>query len=258
MHNNIPCLPLSAHGSDSELDTMATSQILLPPETGFPKYSELPMELRLQIIELAVEAYDPYDDPRSLAQFAGINSEWNRIIERILFKAIRIDNKDLVEFGSICAKRQSLLKKIHLTIYLSDSSVSASPIPKEFFVDCLSQLFHMMKGWRREDMRPHHLIKLCISLISNAGSQSSFSCNFENLPEVQAIGSVQRNQMWHHDSALDTSTMQSLYGKFPNLYHANLDLTHQGSLEEMIHDTSSKYKYPFHNMVIGNMLTGIS
>lgn len=244
MHNNTSCLPLSAHGSsNSQQATMATSRVLSTPEMGFPKYPELPKELRLQIIKHTIDAYNLQDNPRHLSQFAAIDSDWNGAIERILFKAIHISNTQLVDFETICGKRHSLLRKVRLTVHLSDSPESASSSPEEFFVECLSQLFHLMKGWSREDKRPHHLIKLCVSIGSYEEDRPSFSCDFKNLPDVQVIGSMKPDQYWYRELVLDSSSMQTLYGKLPNLYHAKLDFTHQGSTQEMVPDISSEYRF---------------
>lgn len=125
--------------------TMAASQIHSSSTARFSKYPELPPELRLQIIEEVIEAYNPWEMPGRLAEFATIDSEWNRIVERKLFKTINITHKDLIKFKNICGKRQELLKQITLTISDLRHPESTLAIMEKVVASRLSQVFHVMK-----------------------------------------------------------------------------------------------------------------
>lgn len=230
---------------------------------GFPKYPELPLELRLQVIEHAIETYSGetpkrHGLPENLAQFASIHSDWNKIIERILFESIDINNQDLDQFANICGKRQGLLRRIRLQIHPGSLSI------EDDFLDCLSQLFHAMKGWSGTDRRPHDLIRLTISIyhlreddpMARGPVESSlytFSCDLKNLPVVSVIGEIRVNQEWYDDTALHHSALNSLREKLPNLFSAYLDFPFPGHPQGMIDDASSKFNRQLQYMHIGNM-----
>lgn len=217
---------------------------------GFPKYLELPLELRLQVIEHAIETYSGetpkrHGLPENLAQFASIHSDWNKIIEPILFESILMDNEDLVQFANICGKRQGLLRRIRLQIRAGSLSI------EDNFQGCVSQLFHTMKGWSGTHRRPHDLIRLTISVYHRRtdpmargpveSSLYTFSCNLENLPVVSAIGGIRVNQEFYDSTALHHSAMNSLHEKLPNLFSAHLDFPCRGPPQDIIDDANSKY-----------------
>lgn len=217
---------------------------------GFPNFPELPLELRLQIIEEAVKSIvDPWEGPRCLAQFASINSDWKQIIERIVFQTIDITRRDLREFQNICSKRQELLKQVSLSVTLFNSRDPSSASMEDLVVDCLSQLFHIMREWSREDMRPHHLIKLCTKLIPHPsletvpGTAVRLSCDFHNLPEVSVIGALRVNEAYSHLIRLDSSSLILLHEKLPNLFNAKLSLPSRALPQQTINDASSKYSH---------------
>lgn len=240
---------------------MATSQVMSSSGTRFPKYSELPLELRLQIIEHAIEAYHPPRGQRwSLAQFASIHSDWNKIIERILFKVIRVRNGELLEFTNICGKLHGLLRRIMLNIYPGSLST------EDTVLDCLSELFHIMKGWSGADRKPHDLIKLIISVLHPRDdpmapnpvrySLSSFSCDLNSLPVVSVIGEMRIiNTRWNDNLVPHHLAMCSLYEKLPNLFSAELEFPCGGSPQEIINDASSNYSSQLHHMCFWKMLT---
>lgn len=229
--------------------TMAASQIHSSSTARFSKYPELPPELRLQIIEEVIEAYNPWEMPGRLAKFATIDSEWNRIVERILFRTIDITHKDLIEFGNICGKRQELLKQITLTISDLRHPESTLAIMEKVVASRLSQVFHVMKHWSRADRGPHDLIKLRIHvaprllLKSAQDLASSLCCDFTDLPEVSAIGALSANQHGWSKYHLDDSALDSLHEKLPGLHNAKLEIPCQALPQETINDASSEYKY---------------
>lgn len=222
------------------------SQVPPSSEVGFPKYPDLPQDLRLQIIEHAIKASNRRDEPWSLTQLACIHSDWNRIIERILFRSIRLNNKEFAQFADICGKRHGLLRRIQFTV------LTGSLSPERVFVNSLVQLFRIMQGWDGADTKPDDLIKLGISVVipepwTSFGpimpSPSSFSYGLGSLPEVSVISGM-RIQSSTRFFALDPSYMNSLYAKLPNLHSAELDLPHRYLPEEMIDAASSKHNYP--------------
>lgn len=227
--------------------TMAASQIHSSSTSGFSKYPEFPQELRLQIIKEVVAAYKPWQTPRRLAEFSTIDSEWNRVVERVLFRTIGISHRDLITFGKICGKRQELLKRI--TFYISDLRHPESAFMEKLVVGYLSQLFHIMKGWSRADRGPHDQIKLRIHvapwlmLESAQGFAPSLCCDFTGLPEVSAIRALRANEYGGAKYHLDDSALDSLHKKLPGLYNAKLEIPCRALPQETINDASSEYKY---------------
>lgn len=229
--------------------TMTTSHISSSSAMGFPKYPDLPLELRLQIIEDVIESYNPCAYRRDLTKFATINSDWNRIVEGIIFSTLKINHNDLNNFANICGKRQRLLKKITFTINVLKFPGGTLASLEEFTVDCFSQLFHVMKDWSRTDRTPHSLIKLSIDIApwmenySHLDPGTSLSCDLTSLPKVPVIGglrAVRHNSSRFHltDSALDF-----LHEKLPGLYNAKLTLPLQTFSQEAINHASSTYLY---------------
>lgn len=222
------------------------SQVLPSSEVGFPKYPDLPQDLRLQIIEHAIKASNRREEPWSLTQLACIHSDWNRIIERILFRSIRLNNQELTLFASICGKRHGLLRRIRFAV------LTGSQNPERAFLHSLLQLFRIMKGWNGADTKPDDLIKLSISVVipepwTSDGpivpSHSSFSYGLGILPEVSVIGGMRLLRGSTPAFALDPSYMNSLYAKLPNLHSAELDLPHRYLPEVMINAARSKHNY---------------
>lgn len=228
--------------------TMATSHISSSSAVGFPKYPDLPLELRLQIIQEAIEPYKkPSAHRRVLSKFATIDSDWNRVVEEILFSTLRISHEHLNNFENICGTRQRLLNKIRFTINVLKFPNGTLASLEEFVVDCLSQLFHVMKDWSRTDRTPRSLIKLDIDIApwmekrSDLDPDTSLSCNFTSLPKVPVIGGLQVHRhiscRFHlHDSALDF-----LHEKLPSLYDAKLTLPCRALFQDTINDASSMY-----------------
>ncbi|KAG6356402.1 hypothetical protein INS49_015790 [Diaporthe citri] len=226
---------------------MAASQIHSSSTSGFSKYPELPTELRLQIIEdWVIAAYKPWEMSRRLAEFAAIDSQWNRIVERVLFRNIGISHKDLIKFGKICGKRQELLKRITFSISDLHHPELTLAMVEKLVAGYLSQLFHVMKDWSRADRGPHDQIKLLIHvapwlmLESTQDLASSLCCDFTSLPEVSVIGTLRANQRgWSkyqlHDSALD-----SLHEKLLGLQNAKLEIPCRALPQETINDASNR------------------
>lgn len=238
--------------------TLMDSPVPPSSEIGFPKYPDLPQDLRLQIIEHAIKASNRRDEPWSLTQLACIHSDWNRIIERILFKSIQLNNQELTQFASICGKRHGLLRRIRFGV------LTGSQNPERAFLHSLLQLFRIMKGWNGADTKPDDLIKLSISVMipepwSSDGpimpSHSSFSYGLGILPEVSVIGGMRLFRGSTPAFALDPSYMNSLYAKLPNLHSAELNLPPRYLAEAMIDAANSKHNYTTRNLHITETLT---
>lgn len=242
---------------------MATSQIIPSSKTRFSKYSELPQELRLQIIEEAIEAYKALGTRRGLAKFATIDSEWNQSVERILFSTIDISNQDLVDFENICGKQQEILKQISFVVSNPHHPESASATMEKLVTGSLSQLFRVMKNWSRADKGPHGLIKLhlhvepWLMLVSAENLAPSLCCDFTDLPEVPVIGRMHANQHVWSKYHLDVSTLDFLHEKLPGLYNARLEIPCQALPQETINDASSEYHYAstkhFSSQIVNNI-----
>lgn len=213
---------------------MATPEI--PPWLKeFPKYAELPLELRLHVVEelTKLRVY--------LAPFASVNSEWNRVIERVLFREIRIDTGEANDFGRICSKRQNLLHQISL--YL-ESWPSVGPgnfdLDQGIFMDNISELFHVLSGWSSAE-RSHRLITLSIRIVG-MWTVESLICDFRNLPDVTVIGrlfTIEEEACKY----LPHSTVDALHKKLPNLSGASIALPSGIPLQQTIHHASSKHRF---------------
>lgn len=119
---------------------------------GFLQYSQLPLELRLQVIEEFIKIPDELGYRTRLAPFTCVHSEWNHVIELSLFKKMTITNLGAKEFGRICGVRQNLLDKISLKLVLYDMDESDDCIQnQQIITENVSELFHAVKDWSRAD-----------------------------------------------------------------------------------------------------------
>ncbi|POS71526.1 hypothetical protein DHEL01_v210076 [Diaporthe helianthi] len=206
--------------------------------TRFPLYPELPVELRLKIIEEAVatrikDARHRSHHTADLTSWAAsIHSDWNQVIERVLFKNITITPEEIQAFARICGKRQGHLRKLSLVFELEAPSTSLlwgtlpeRPDQHTEIVNGVSQLFHALKDWSPAE-RPTGLLQLSISIFTCPGQRvvvvHSDTCTFNNLPQVPIIGrlhvDVSPYFIWSHHSA------HALHKKLPNLRGAQLAL----------------------------------
>lgn len=212
----------------------------------FHKYPELPTELRLQVIEEAIKPFTRKDshvycDAR-LSDLASTDLEWNRIIERRLFKTIRIHAKDIVTFKVIYSTRHALLSKVKLNLNLYDV-----PTPvlsdQQFVAAALAQLFDTLKDWTPETARGQHgLIQLGIRVVPKIGGTFSIpSSDLGNLPNVQIIGAFSENPQWEDHFQLHHTTLNTLHTKLPNLHCVRLPLHMEPFLHSTIQSASSKY-----------------
>lgn len=222
------------------------SRILSTPTMEFPKYPDLPRELRLQIIGQALKPYTYKHTKENyrtrLAAFASIDFDWNQIIEQMLFKTISCEAEDVAEFGAICGKRYRHLREIKIRFIFSQIvGLRWGPGREEFVVRSLEQLFNIMKDWSCADRTHQDLIQLNVFI--QGSFQDLFSsppCDFSNFPFVQIIGGMSAIFADWTYSPLHYTAMHSLCRKLPNLHHASLALPFGGSLQRTIEDITSK------------------
>lgn len=213
---------------------------------GFPKYPQLPPELRVQIIQEAVAAQraGPKRRRNRISVLAFVDAEWNHVIEKILFRNLRIHNHDLKRFGIICGKRHGLLKRISCKFVAEEPRDSTSPRARTVIMEKISQLFRTMKDWSRAE-RPHDLIKLsifaCVPGHLNRYTVYGESAELKSLPEVPAIGRMYAEDNWLNPAFLSFETVNSIHEKLPNLHSAQLSLRSGALLQETINDARGKY-----------------
>lgn len=222
----------------------------------FPKYSELPAELRLHVIEEAIEDV-PNFIRRPVAQLSTVNSEWNQAIERVLFKEIEICHGEVKDFGRICGKRQNLLNQICLNMDHSRQS-SWDPISSswnaisspDMATQNVSELFHILKDWSRAE-GPHRLITLSIRVLNRNSNLDgvwpleSSHCNFTDLPEIAVIGILFTREWCCDRHHLHHSAIDALHKKLPNLHGASIALPSGLPLQATIDTANSKHRMPF-------------
>lgn len=102
---------------------------------SFAKYSELPAELRLKIIEEIVDSAPlaaskrSFGFPLGMSSYASIDREWNNAVEIRNFRQICLRSTEIDEFGAICGKRSGRLSKVCLDIVeLDDFRWSHEPV----------------------------------------------------------------------------------------------------------------------------------
>lgn len=215
---------------------MTTSQISSAPFEEFQKYAELPLELRLHVVEELTKF------PVHLAPFASVNSEWNRVIERVLFREVRIDTGEAKDFGRICSKRQNLLHQISLNL---ESWPSFRPedlhLDQGIFMDNISELLHVLSSWSSAG-RSHRLITLSIRILG-IWTVESLIRDFRNLPDVTVIGKLFTMEQEGCTYHIPHSTVDALHKKLPNLSGASIALPSGVPLQQTIHHASSKHRF---------------
>lgn len=209
----------------------------------FPKYSELPPELRLRIIEETLDSINPPNSYHrhkyglKLSQYTCIDREWNRIVELRLFKDIELRHwtwdgtwppdtvsQELVDFSAICGKRSGRLSRIKLTVE-SDWTLSDTKPYLHIILCAISRLFDSMKDWSIQNREQQGLIELILALGNRVDYPSlrlETPHDLSKLPQVPVIGSIHEPapQSYH----LHPCILASLCEKLPNAYHASLTL----------------------------------
>ncbi|KAG8161183.1 hypothetical protein KVR01_009447 [Diaporthe batatas] len=203
----------------------------------FPSYRKLPFEIRRKIIREAVATRinDAHPRKAGLAHWAAsIDSDWNQVIESVVFESIRTHSNELQDFERICASRQDFIRKLTFEFVPTSASPRAN---QQMVEDAVSKLFHALKDWTPAE-KPSHLLKVSMGIMIESIRCRQFvmmppiSCSFTNLPEVPAIGRIYIKPSVH--LTLCHQSVQALYSKLPNLHSIQFGLLNTGNLRQDI------------------------
>lgn len=230
---------------------MTTSATTAPALMAFPRYPELPPELRLTVIENTLDslpeidkwACDKGDFPMS--RYASIDREWNRVVELRLFKDITVFplewpirwtseveiQRELVDFGIICGKRSGRVSRVLLRLHdFCHASSENHP-----HLQILFQVFDLMKDWSLEDREQQGLIELGLDFLRVDVSSSWMDEHILQLgrfPQVPIISSIRELRPEWCSVHLHPCILAALCQKLPSIHHASL--THQSGQSEHI------------------------
>lgn len=218
----------------------------------FPQYRNFPVELRLQIIEEFVKAFDKRRGDR-LENFARIDPDWHHVIERVLFSSIKLRNGEVRRFAEYCRERQHVVNSVTLTLSLDHWTMEA-PVDlvrnARIIKRNISELFHVLKDWDRS-ATPRRLLTVFIVLPdrhhglrnvwATADEMTTITCDFQGLPVVAAIGKLFTIHPPDGLHSIDHSSMDTLHRLLPNLRAASLDLPNEMSVHEKIQIARGKH-----------------
>lgn len=221
---------------------MTTSATTSSALVAFPKFSELPTELRLQIIEETLDAVSsddqqyPFRRKRCMSPIASINQEWNRVVELRLFKNIRLCSgsddgiwttsfirQELDNFAAICGKRPGRLSKVILNF----RSVIDPDLDSDSHLQILFQLFNMMRDWNPRDREQQGLVEVVLDygyLRDFPVPRPDHSTDLAKFPQVPVIGSFHEPEPQYDIARLHPGILASLCQKLPHARHASLTL----------------------------------
>lgn len=213
---------------------------------SFHEYPRLPKELRLQIIEEAINLFtrkdSRHDGDICLYPLAAIDLEWNQVVERRLFKTIKLHSDDLDDFSSICSKRYAVLSKIRLFLNVHRVPIDSTPNAQQRAMGVLAQLFNIMKDWKPDAERGQQGL-IGLELKFRGMSDSIFSPvpqDIENFPEVPIIGAFSEQRCLGGRFQLRHPTLNTLYTKLPSLCRTRLPLQLEPPLQSTTEFVSSK------------------
>ncbi|KAG6356401.1 hypothetical protein INS49_015789 [Diaporthe citri] len=199
---------------------------------AFPKYSQLPPELRLQVIEETLDSAPYIGWPRrneplkhNISPYACVDQEWNRAVELRLFRCIKIGPgaEELDELGAICSRRSGRLSRI--TLRFSDYMPPTPGYHRRLHT--LFALFEIMKNWNHGDREQPGLVQLRLDfecLGQNFSRGPEYPCDLARFPEVPVIGSIHELVPSNDKVPIHPRVLASLYQKLPNIHHASLTL----------------------------------
>lgn len=222
---------------------------------AFPKFPQLPTEIRLMIIEEAIRVIHQKSLQNEMSQdvttpylypLSSINNEWNRVIEMRLFNFIRITPNALCDFAEICSKRHGRLNTIKLSVSGEDSLTNTQP---EYMVgSSVARLLHTMKDWDPLDRERKGLIEvqLDVSMVWMHDSPGfDISTGFGALTEVPIIGALYEVVDSETEPVLHPSSSLCLYQGLPNVRHVNLNLRFVDDEKTSQEQARSKYAQDF-------------
>lgn len=245
---------------------MANPQASPQSKVAFTKYPDLPKDIRLMIIEEAVQeasravpqerpqeaavwAAQAVEKPRPLARLSGINREWNRVVEMRLFSFITITASDLAKFAEYCSKRHGRLNTIRLAIGNDEIDVGVRP---ELFVgNAIARLLHIMHPWDPQERERHSLIQVQIDVhhVTNASADFNVSHGFGILPQVPAVEALYEVPKPEGNPLLHPWSSLALYRVLPNVCRAGLNLrcANHGHLSfaQIVHLSSTQARSKF-------------
>lgn len=227
---------------------MATSQALTASPVTFAKYPELPQDVRLMIIDEAIQVtgqgYGKVNRAWKtvkpfLFPLASVNYEWNRVIEMRLFNDIGIEPPQLPDFAEICGKRHGRLNKIMLIISIRE--VPGEDRSEACVGAAITQLFNIMKDWTHLDRERQGLLNVRLvihDLLRHGRPGTNITCNFDTLPQVPIIGAFSElgfGFLLHPSSSL------RLYQSCPNIRDVTLGLPFLGHQTQSTQEAKSRY-----------------
>lgn len=226
------------------------SQALSTPNLVFTKYPDLPTEIRLMIIEEAIEASRRGNIAKShrsctyhwhlpfLFPLSSVDHEWNREVEMLLFRNITLTPQCLPGFAKICGKRHGRLHKINLYFYEGDVPFGVKY--DDYVGRTLARLFNIMKDWSHVNRDRHGLIEVRLGFCNvwiHSQSDPNIYGNRDVLPQVSIIGALDEVP---HDGTLHPSTSLRLYESLPNLRRAYLNLPFRDDTKTSIERAKGK------------------
>lgn len=211
---------------------------------SFPRYSGLPAELRLQIIEDTLDSvrsnghWVRYKTEFPLSAYACVDRQWNRVVELRNFKHIMIKprsrgygdkltdplHNELIEFGDICGKRPGRLNLIRLRLYTFYPHSRGN----EPHLQPLLQLFNLMKDWNHQNREQQGLIEVQLDLnpiLIYRPPGPVHHYDLGRFPLVPVIGSIHEPEPRFFSALrLHPYNLASLCDRLPNVHHTSLTL----------------------------------
>ncbi|KAE9576854.1 hypothetical protein CGMCC3_g7133 [Colletotrichum fructicola] len=121
------------------------------------RFYQLPPELRATVVESLVDHWRYADEQESIAPYASVCKEWQALVERYNFSALRVTQESLNEFEAyMVGSRRGLLKQINLHVQLpnydNDPCEKKETWEDKFennmcFTKAVHGLFRLMSSW---------------------------------------------------------------------------------------------------------------
>lgn len=212
----------------------------MPSAKTFPRYPDLPTELRRQIVQEAakplivafkaryvINSWDKKDSAGggiSLARYACLDSIWQEVIEPQTFQRLLLTLDDIKPFAAICRKRRGILR--YIAIDLHEGSwppqfrANGSADFNSMRTLALYTLFGIMKDWDPAEGKQKGLKIDLRGGPCNGTVDTLVRHDFSHLPKVRIIGELLSPCITY----LHPSTIMSLYEKLPNAHRLSMQL----------------------------------
>lgn len=251
------CFVKTARDASHSVSTPSSlvTRSTLAPDPFFPYFMKLPIELRTEIIRIAVDdapgalntwcrtqsipetiqsspvmlqsrrgilfMQDQHKQPPSLPQLACVSTEWQEEVEKRFFEDLTLadGDPDIVAFLDIVTgPRRRHLREVTLGIYGEDSESVKYPYP--YFtghgLGTVTRLFQILRTWDID-----YPLTLRLNIEPLLFSLLELQAYLINLPVVPVIGSLHINMDPHASSELPLALLQ-LLRKLPQLTAATL------------------------------------